>query len=377
MAGSSRSRASAPASQHAKTTPPPAATGSALESARRILPTHSNTAPHVHSASRTASSTNSSTVELLHTLVRAHHTLIHLLVAYASDPTLAHSAHSHALDSLLLTAHTDGTAPLSYLHAAQSATRAAASRHTAPTGLRPGHLTIKVLSPIQPRAQRARCRTRAARAAAVPPSPPLTAAPQPPKVQLPAKSPPAAAEVAAALLTHPDVAKAASRRRSRSRSRVRFSEAQPAAAQPAAVLTPPHPPPPPAVAASAPDEPTSSPSGHTILRRCPGTTGSSIVSLRSVEVLQLGGRTLARVSAEPGAIDAQYARKPNRSAGAWLEYDVGPSRDRKRGCALRVRQAVALRPPTKHDRATFGALTKSDEVWQILPIGEAAPIASC
>jgi hypothetical protein len=239
MVGSSRSRAAAPAapaSQHAKTTPSPAAPGSALESARRTLPTHSNTASHAHPALRTPSSTNSSTVDLLHTLVRAHHTLIHILASYASDPTLDHSAHSHALDALLLTAHPAGTAPLSYLHAAQSATRAAASRHTAPTGLRPGHLTIKVLSPIQPRAQRARRRrrTRAARAAAVPPSPPLTAAPQPPKARPPVKSP--LAEVAAA--AGPPSALVA--------SIVRFSEpvTSSTSSHTAALVTPPTAPPP-------------------------------------------------------------------------------------------------------------------------------------
>jgi hypothetical protein len=216
--------------------------------------------------------------------------------------------------------------------------------------------------------------------AVVPPSPPCgtpTAPPQPPKVQLPAKSPLAAIEVAAASPTPSDVAKAPSRHRSRSRSRVHFSEALSAAAEPAAVLTPL---PPPTAAASAPDEPTSSPSGHPVLRRCLGTTGSSIVSLRSVEVLELHGRTLARVWTKPGAIDAQYARKPNRPAGAWLEYDIVRSRGRKRCGALaggRVRQAVTLRPPTKHDRALFGAQMKSDEVWQILPIGEPVTIASC
>ena len=85
-------------------------------------------------------------------------------------------------------------------------------------------------------------------------------------------------------------------------------------------------------------------------------------------------RTLALVSTEPGAIDAQYARKPNQPAGAWLEYDVAPS---KRRGALRVRQAVEMRPLTKRDRAKFGAQNESVELWHILQIGKPMPFARC
>lgn len=153
MAGSSRSRHAAPTSQHAKSTPHHATPSSALESALRSLLALSNTAPHTHHSPLPAASTNTATVELLNTLVHAHHTLIHLLASASGHSTLPTSPYTRLPDAFALALRlVSGAAPLppsplSYLDVA-AAGRHAPHAHR-PRGLRPGHCTIKVLSPIQ------------------------------------------------------------------------------------------------------------------------------------------------------------------------------------------------------------------------------------